>query len=146
MMPIMQRRADVTWSGNLTEGSGRLRVGSSAFPEQTVTFSARTEKQEGTTPEELIAAAHATCYAMAFSNTLKQAGSAPETLDVSAACTLDRVDGALKITAMELVVKGKVPGMEAAQFAELARTAEQRCPVSNALRNNVAITVSASLA
>lgn len=145
-MPIMQRRADVTWSGNLTEGSGRLRVGSSAFPEQTVTFSARTEKQEGTTPEELIAAAHATCYAMAFSNTLKQAGSAPETLDVSAACTLDRVDGALKITAMELVVKGKVPGMEAAQFAELARTAEQRCPVSNALRNNVAITVSASLA
>jgi osmotically inducible protein OsmC len=141
-----QRRANVTWKGNLIEGSGTLRVGSNAFPEQKVTFSARSEGQEGTTPEELIAGAHATCYAMAFSNTLKQAGNPPEQLDVTAVCSLDRVDGALKITEMELTVKGVVPGIEAAQFEELARTAETRCPVSNALRNNVEIKVNASLA
>ena len=145
-MPLNQRRASVTWKGNLTEGSGTLRVGSNAFPEQQVTFSARSEGQEGTTPEELIAASHATCYAMAFSNTLKQAGNPPETLDVTAVCSLDRVEGGLKITAMELTVKGNVPGLDASQFAELAQTAETRCPVSNAIRNNVQVTVNASLA
>lgn len=144
-MPLMQRRAEVTWTGNLIEGSGKMRVGSNAFPEQDVTFSARTEKQEGTTPEELIAAAHATCFAMAFSNTLKQAGNPPQQLDVSAVASLDRVDGALKITEMELTVTGNVPGIEAAQFEELARTAEGRCPVSNALRNNVDIKLNALL-
>jgi osmotically inducible protein OsmC len=144
-MPMMQRRADVTWKGNL-QGEGTMRVGSGAFPEQTVTFSARTEKQEGTTPEELIAAAHATCYAMAFSNTLNGAGSPPEQLDVSAVCSLDRVEGALKITTMELSVVGRVPALDAAKFEELARTAETRCPVSNALRNNVDIRLRASLA
>ena len=145
-MPLMQRRAEVTRTGNLIEGSGKMRVGSNAFPEQDVTFSARTEKQEGTTPEELIAAAHATCFAMAFSNTLKQAGNPPQQLDVSAVASLDRVEGALKITEMELTVKGNVPGIEAAQFEELARTAEGRCPVSNALRSNVDIKLNASLA
>jgi len=144
-MPMMQRRANVIWSGDL-QGSGRLTVGSNAFPEQQVTFSARTEKQEGTTPEELIAAAHATCYSMAFSNVLKQAGSPANTLDVTAVCSLDRVEGALKITAMELTVRGDVPGLDAAKFNELAQTAEQRCPVSNALRGNVDVTVTATLA
>jgi osmotically inducible protein OsmC len=140
----MQRRAEVTWTGNL-QGSGKLRVGSGALPEQTVTFSARTEKQEGTTPEELIAAAHATCFAMAFSNTLNGAGSPPERLEVSAVCTLDRVEGALKITTMELTVMGSVPGIDKGKLEELARTAEQRCPVSNALRTNVEIRLSAQL-
>jgi osmotically inducible protein OsmC len=140
----MQRRAEVTWTGNL-QGAGKLRVGSGAFPEQTVTFSARTEKQEGTTPEELIAAAHATCYAMAFSNTLNGAGSPPERLEVSAVCTLDRVEGALRITTMELTVRGSVPGIDNAKFEELARTAEQRCPVSNALRNSVEIRLTAQI-
>ena len=139
-------RAQVVWTGNLTDGSGRLSVGSNAFPEQEVTFSARTEKQEGTTPEELIAAAHATCYSMAFANTLKQAGSPPDKLEVTAVCSLDRVEGGLKIVGMELSVRGTVPGIDAAQFEELARTGEQRCPVSNALRGNVDITVKAQLA
>jgi osmotically inducible protein OsmC len=143
---MMQRRAEVTWKGNLIEGAGKLRVGSNAFPEQDVTFSARTEKQEGTTPEELIAAAHATCFAMAFSNTLKQAGNPPEQLDVEAIASLDRVEGALKITEMQLNVKGNVPGLDAAQFEDLAKTAEGRCPVSNALRGNVEIKLNASLA
>jgi len=144
-MPLMQRRADITWTGDI-RGSGRLRVGSNAFPEQTMTFSARTEAQEGSTPEELIAAAHATCYAMAFSNALKQEGTPPNSLDVSAVCSLDRVDGALKITAMDLTVTGHVPGIDPQKFEEVARIAEQRCPVSNALRNNVQINVKAMLA
>jgi osmotically inducible protein OsmC len=141
----MQRRADITWSGDI-RGSGKLRVGSNAFSEQTMTFSARTETQQGTTPEELIAAAHATCFAMAFSNTLKQEGSPPETLEVSAVCSLDRVDGGLKITAMDLTVTGRVPGIDDATFARLAEVAEGRCPVSNALRNNVEIRLKAAVA
>jgi osmotically inducible protein OsmC len=144
-MAVMQRRAEVTWTGDLRSGSGVLHPGSGAFPDQTVTFSARTEAQEGTTPEELIAAAHATCYSMAFSNTLAQAGHAPEELRVTAECTLDRVEGGLKITTMALKVQGKATGIDAAKFEELARTAEQRCPVSNALRGNVEITLDAAL-
>jgi osmotically inducible protein OsmC len=145
-MPLNQRRASITWKGNLNEGSGTLRVGSNAFPEQHMTFSARTEKQEGTTPEELIAAAHATCYAMVLANMLKQAGNTAESIDVTAVCTLERVEGGLKITQMDLDVKGNVPGMEASQFNDLAQTAETRCPVSNAIRNNVQVSVNASLA
>ena len=138
-MPLMERRADVIWEGDL-KGSGKLTVGSAAFPEQTVTFSARTEQADGkTSPEELIAAAHATCFAMAFSNTLATNGGKPERLEVSAVCALDRTDAGLKITTMDLHVRGSAAGIDAARFAELAKTAEQRCPVSNALRGNVEI-------
>lgn len=145
-MAMAERRADVTWEGDLRSGSGRLRPGSGAFPEQTVTFPARTEKADGkTSPEELIAAAHATCFAMAFSNTLAQNGTPPERLDVSAVCSLDRADGGLKITAMELSVRGTVPGLDGGKFEELARTAEQRCPVSNALRGNLDIRLRSEL-
>ncbi|MEX0750301.1 MAG: OsmC family peroxiredoxin [Dehalococcoidia bacterium] len=145
-MPLNQRRANITWTGNLIVGSGKLRVGSNAFPEQTVTFSARTEKQEGTTPEELISGALATCYVMVLANILKQAGNPSEQLDVEAVTSLDRIEGGLKITDIALTVKGNVPGFEPAQFDEMARTAEQKCPVANALRGNVNISVSASLA
>ncbi len=145
-MAMAERRAEVIWQGDLTHGSGRLTVGSGAFSEQTVTFPARTERPDGrTSPEELIAAAHATCFAMAFSNTLAQNGGAPERLEVAAVCSLDRVEGGLKVTTMDLRVRGKVPGMDAAKFAELAKTAEGRCPVSNALRGNVDIRLQAEL-
>jgi osmotically inducible protein OsmC len=93
----------------------------------------------------LIASAHAACYAMAFSNTLNSAGTPPERLDVTATCSLDRVDGKMKITTVRLDVHGKVPGLDQAGFAAAAQTAEQGCPVSNALRNNVEITVNATL-
>lgn len=142
---MMERRAEVTWEGDI-KGAGRLRVDSAAFPEQAVTFSARTERADGkTSPEELIAAAHATCYAMALSNTLATSGATPKRLDVSAVCALDRIEGALKITTMRLQVRGSVEGVDEARFQELARMAEQRCPVSNALRNNVEITLDAAL-
>ncbi len=139
-MPVMERRADVIWEGDLQTGAGRLTVGSGAFPELPMTFAARTESADGkTSPEELIAAAHAACYAMAFSNTLKQQASAPERLEVSALCTLDRVEGGLKIITMDITVRGRVSGIDDSRFRELAGLAEQRCPVSNALRNNVDI-------
>ncbi len=147
-MPMIERKARVIWQGDLQTGSGQMTVDSAAFPEQTMTFEARTKGQPShTSPEELIAAAHATCYAMALSNTLKQDGGvAPERLEVAAVCALDRVDGKLTITTMDLTVQGTVRGIDGAKFEQFARTAEERCPVSNALRGNVQIRVNARLA
>ena len=147
-MAMQERRASITWHGDLQSGNGDLEVESGAFPKLNLTFSARTEAANGkTSPEELIAAAHATCYAMVLANMLKQeTGAAPDAFTVTAACSLDRVEGALKITGMELTVKAAVPGMDAAKFKELANTAEGRCPVSNAIRNNVPVTVNATVA
>ncbi len=137
-----ERQAEVIWQGNLTQGSGRLKVGSGAFGEQSITWAARAERPDGkTSPEELIAAAHAGCYAMALSNTLNKEGTPPEQLIVNAICTLDQG----KITTMRLDVQGKVPGLDAAAFQQIAQRAEQSCPVSNALRNNVQIQLNARL-
>jgi len=145
-MAVAERKAEVVWQGNLTQGSGTVTPGSGAFGTLPVTWASRTEDPNGrTSPEELIASAHAACYAMAFSNTLNGAGTPPEQLNVTATCALDRVDGKMKITTMRLDVHGKVPGLDQAGFAAAAATAEQGCPVSNALRNNVEITVNATL-
>jgi osmotically inducible protein OsmC len=141
---MKENRAEVTWEGGLQDGKGRLKVASGAFPDLTVTFSARTEGAERTTnPEELIAAAHAICYAMAFSHHLGQNGTPPTKLNVSATSALDRVDGGLKITGMQLEVQGDVPGLAPGEFDRLAKEAEEKCPVSNALRGNVDINVNA---
>lgn len=146
-MALAERRAEVTWTGTLQEGGGTLSAGSGALSNMPVTWASRTEQPGGkTSPEELIASAHAACYAMAFSNTLAQAGKPPEQLHVSAVCALDRTDTGLKISTMVLDVRGKVPGITQDQFSELAQKAEQGCPVSNALRNNVQISVNAQLA
>jgi osmotically inducible protein OsmC len=145
-MAIADRHADVTWEGNLTQGHGTIEMGSGATQQLPVTWASRTERSDGkTSPEELIAAAHAACYAMAFSNTLNQAGAPPQQLHVTATCTLDRVDGKPKITTMRLDVRGKVQGLDQAGFESAAQKAEQGCPVSNALRNNVQIQVNATL-
>jgi osmotically inducible protein OsmC len=144
-MPITKSRADVVWEGGLQDGAGKLSVGSGAFPEQTVTFSARTEPKQGTTnPEELIAAAHAVCFAMAFSNRLSQNGTPPRTLRVSASSSLERVEGGLKITGIDLSVQGDVPDLAPDEFSRLAKDAEETCPVSNALRGNVDIRLNAT--
>jgi len=145
-MALKENRAEVTWNGNLTEGSGRLNVASGAFPEQTVTFGARTEgREKQTNPEELIAGAHAICYAMVLANMLNQNGTPPKELQVTARSALDRVDSGLKITDMKLAVRGDVPGLEQADFERIAREGEAKCPVSNALRGNVNIEVQAEL-
>jgi lipoyl-dependent peroxiredoxin len=109
-----------------------------------VTWASRTERPDGkTSPEELIAAAHASCFAMAFSNTLAEQGNEPEELNISAVCTFDADQ--LKITTMVLDVHGKVPGLDAEGFQNAAEQAEQGCPVSNALRGNVDIQVNVTL-
>ncbi|MGF1473474.1 MAG: OsmC family peroxiredoxin [Rubrobacteraceae bacterium] len=144
-MAEAQRRAEVAWEGNLQNGSGTFDLASSGVLERSaVSFATRAEDPDGqTSPEELIAAAHASCYAMAFSNVLGEGGNDPEKLDVSATCTLD-LDN-LKISTVELNVRGRVPGMDQGQFEEAAQEAEQLCPVSNALRGNVEIELNASL-
>ena len=142
-----ERRADVVWEGDLLHGSGTIvSVGSGALGALPVTWASRTESSDGkTSPEELMAAAHAACYAMAFSHTLAQAGTPAERLSVSATCTFEQVEGGFKISTMDLDARGKVPGLDEAGFEKVAQQAEQGCPVSNALRNNVQIRVNAHL-
>jgi osmotically inducible protein OsmC len=144
-MAVAERRANVVWNGNLFQGSGTLDlVSSEAVQGLPVTWASRTERPDGkTSPEELIAAAHASCYAMAFSNTLAEQGNEPEELDVSAVCTFDFGQG--KVTSSVLNVRGRVPGLDEEGFKKAAEQGEQNCPVSNALRGNVDIQVNASL-
>jgi osmotically inducible protein OsmC len=146
-MAKAERQATVQWEGNLIQGSGKIvSVGSGAIAELPITWASRTERSDGkTSPEELIAAAHAGCYAMAFSHTLAQAGTPAKKLSVSAISTFEQVDGKFKITTINLDVRGIVPGLNQAGFEKAAQQAEQSCPVSNALRNNVQIRVNAHL-
>ncbi len=146
-MALSKDKANAVWEGSVTEGGGRVSVASAAFPEQPITLKRRTEGGTGTTsPEELIAAAHAACYSMALSAALSRNETPPERLEASAEVTLDRVDGGLKITSIALAVQGTVTGLDSAAFQELAQKAEQSCPVSNALRGGVEITLQAELA
>ncbi len=141
-----ERRAEVTWEGNLARGQGNLNVGSGAITNQPITWASRTERADGkTSPEELIAAAHAGCYAMSLSNTLSSAGKTPDRLIVSAVSTFEQVEGGFKISEIQLNVRAKVAGLDNDSFQQAVQKAEQGCPVSNALRNNVAIHVNAQL-
>ena len=148
LMAQAQRRADVVWEGNLLEGSGQItRVTSGAFGELPVSWPSRTEQPNGqTSPEELLAASHAACYAMAFSGALATAGNPPERLEVSANVGFGpKPGGGFRVVSSHLTVRGRVPGMDQAAFAEAARQGEQGCPVSNAIRNNVEISLEATL-
>lgn len=147
-MSLAERRANVVWQGTLTQGNGVITsVGSGAFGELPVTWASRTERSDGkTSPEELIAAALASCYAMALSAVLGERGTPPESLSVSAVCAFDEVNGAPKVTTADLSVQGRVPGLDEAGFQEAAQAGEQLCPVANALRNNVDIHLTAELA
>lgn len=141
----IDRTASIHWTGDLQSGEGKLTTGTGAFGPLNLSFARRTGEPEGhSSPEELIASAHAGCYAMAFSNALAQAGNPPDSLEVEATCSFDMEQ--LKITAVALKVRGDVPGIDDSEFRRLADEAEQGCPVSNALRGNVEITVDASLA
>ena len=145
-MPIATREAEIVWEGPLASGAGTLSSGSGALGALPVTWASRTERPDGkTSPEELIAAAHASCFAMALSLMLGENHTPPERLVVSAACTLDEVDGAPKVTRIELSVRARVEGIEPADFEEQVRRASELCPVSNALRGNVEITAHSEL-
>lgn len=146
-MAAITREATTVWNGSLTEGSGKLDSGSGVVSTP-VTWAARTGEPAGhTSPEELIASAHASCFAMAFSHTLSNAGSEPEQLTVKSVVSLEpNPAGGFKVTKSELTVVGKVPDLAEDKFKDIAREAEAGCPISNALRGNVEITVEASLA
>ena len=139
-----KRTARAVWNGNLIEGRGSAEmVSSGAFADFPVTWASRAEAPEGkTSPEELLAAAHAVCYAMALSHHLTGKETPPEQLTVSATYTFVSGTG---ITDVELEVNGAVPGLSAAEFAAEAAEGEQNCPVSNAVRGNVEISLTASL-
>jgi len=140
-------KAEAVWSGDLTSGSGRVKPGTGAFPELPVSWASRAESQHGkTSPEELIAAAHAACYCMAFSHELGEAGFPPVRLEASAECSFERQEGGWGITSMHLSVRGVVPGCPPDTFDKLAAAAKDGCPVSKALAGNVDISLDATLA
>jgi osmotically inducible protein OsmC len=138
------RKAEVTWQGDLMNGSGSIdSVTSGSFGGLDVSWTARTEEPNGkTSPEELVAAAHAACFSMALSNVLAQAGHAPEQLNTSATITFQPGEG---ITKSALEVVGRVPGMDASAFEQAAEQARENCPVSKALAGVPEISVSSRL-
>jgi osmotically inducible protein OsmC len=139
--------ATTSWQGTLAHGSGMTSLASGAAGPLSVSWAYRTERSAGTTsPEELIAAAHASCYAMAFSHELAEAGATPEHLDVSATVTFEVVDGAPSISRVALTVRGSAGGIDEAGFVRVAEAAKAGCPVSRALQGNVEITLDAALA
>lgn len=147
-MPQAERRAEVTWEGGLQDGSGTLQlVSSEAAGPLPVTWASRVESADGrTSPEELLAAAHASCYAMALSATLGREGHAPERLHIRAIVSLGpKEGGGIRVTTSALEVRGAVPGLDQAGFQAIAEKGEQGCPISNTLRGNVDITVTATL-
>jgi len=147
-MAMAERRADVVWEGNLATGKGTIVSGTSgAIGNLPVSWPARTEQPGGkTSPEELLAAAHAACYAMALSHVLAQGGTPAERLAVSANVGLDpKPGGGVQVIFSHLTVRGHVQGLDQAGLEAAARSGEEGCPISNALRGNVEIAVEATL-
>jgi len=141
------RQAEATWYGDLTTGAGVVSAATSrAFASLPVTWGSRTEAADGrTSPEELVAAAHASCFSMAFAGRLAREGFPPNRLDVSATVTFDKLEVGWRVVSSALVVRGTVPGMTAEQFRELAEAAKDACPISQALQGNVDLSVEATL-
>jgi osmotically inducible protein OsmC len=144
----IERSARATWEGDLKNGSGAFDLESSgAVKHEEVTFASRFEQPGGkTSPEELIAAAHATCFSMALANGLAQDGHAPTKLETNAVATLDNADGGFKITMIKLTVRGQVDGLDQVGFRKAAEQAKENCPVSKALAGNVKVELDAALA
>ena len=141
------RTATATWTGTLAQGSGTVTAGTSQlFTDLPVSWSSRTETPEGrSSPEELLAAAHASCFSMALAGNLVKAGTPPDHLHVSAAVTFDKVGDSWTVTSSELDVLGVVPNIDEAAFDAAAQAAKDGCPISRALAGNVALSVSAAL-
>ena len=129
-MPV--RTAEAEWKGNLSRGSGRMKLGSGAF-EGSYSFVSRFGDGPGSNPEELIGAAHAGCFSMALSHMLSEAGHIPDVVHTTAKVHIDKVGDGFKITSIELVTQGKVPGIDEETFQEKAEAAKEGCPVSQAL-------------
>jgi osmotically inducible protein OsmC len=141
------RRAQVEWSGDLASGAGTVSAGSSSlFSDLPVSWASRTEAPAGkTSPEELLAAAHAACFAMAFSGALGRAGTPPERLSVTADVTFDKLEAGWRVVSSHLTVRGVATGMSNDDFVAAAEGARDGCPISQALAGNVALSVDAAL-
>jgi osmotically inducible protein OsmC len=138
------RHATAVWEGGLQKGKGSFRGESGSIQAQ-FSFGSRFESGTGSNPEELLAAADAACYSMALSAALEQAGTPATRVETSAACTIEKQGAGFAITTMALTVKASVPGIDAAAFQKIAEQTKTGCPVSSALKGNVAITLDATL-
>ena len=141
------RRATATWSGDLLSGRGSVTAATTGiFRDQATTWKARTEEAGGvTSPEELLAAAHASCFSMACSNILAKAGTPPDRLDVEVSVTADKLEAGWTVVSAAIAVRGRVPGATQESFAAAAAEAKDGCPISRALKGNVALSVEATL-
>ena len=133
----MIRKASAVWTGNLKGGKGTMTVPSGVMTNAAYTFDTRFESKFGTNPEELIAAAHAGCFSMAFSAELEKAGLNPQRVETTAAVTLDMVDGKPTVTKSHLTVKASVPCADHAKFLEVANGAKAGCPISRLLKAEI---------
>jgi osmotically inducible protein OsmC len=133
-----KRRAQARWEGSLQGGSGTMRLGTGAY-EGPYSFQSRFEEGDGTNPEELIGAAHAGCFSMALSGELGRAGHESESIETEATVHLDKQDDGFAITRIELATRGRVPGIDAADFERHAETAKANCPVSRALAVDISV-------
>jgi osmotically inducible protein OsmC len=146
-VPRVQRDAEVTWEGNVARGSGSISGGTGAFENLPYSLATRIEKQDGkTSPEELLAAAHAACYAMSLAGELAGAGFAPDHLDVRAVVTLDQVeDGSHRIVASDILARARVTGIDDAALQEAADAANKGCTFSALIEASAKVTVNAQL-
>jgi osmotically inducible protein OsmC len=143
----VERSANAVWEGDLTSGSGTVSTQSGVVDNATVTWRARAEQaDENTSPEELIAAAHANCVSMALANGLAQGGTPPQRLESEATATFDQTPDGFRMTTMRLSIRGQVDGLDEEAFRKAAEDAGENCPVSQALKGNVEVTLDASLA
>ena len=139
-MAMAERTANTVWEGDLAHGNGTLSLKSGATDDLNVTWASRTERSDGkTSPEELVASAHASCFSMALSHELSEAGNKPDRLEVSSTVTLDLVDGAPTVTGSKLTVRGKVPGIDQEAFEQAAQGAGKNCPISRALSVDIEV-------
>jgi osmotically inducible protein OsmC len=143
----VERTANAEWQGDLMSGSGRVSTQSRVVDNATVKWSSRAERaDENTSPEELIAAAHATCVSMALAHALAQAGTPPQRLETEATATFEQVADGFRFTTMKLSIRGQVDGLDDDGFRQAAQGAKENCPVSQALKGNVDVSVDAALA
>jgi osmotically inducible protein OsmC len=136
----MVRKASAVWNGSLKEGKGTISTDSKVLSNAQYSFSTRFENGIGTNPEELIAAAHAGCFTMALSGQLTAAGITPESLETTAAVTLEKLEAGFTITKIHLDVTGKIPGADAAAFEKAAQNAKAGCPISRLLKAEITMT------
>jgi lipoyl-dependent peroxiredoxin len=141
MEPAMKikRTGSASWSGGLKDGRGSISTESGALKEQPYGFAMRFEGVRGSNPEELIAAAHASCFTMALSLALEQAGFKATRMDTNAVVTLEQVEGGFSITASQLTLKAQVPNIDDAKFQSLAAGAKANCPVSKLLKAEISL-------